>query len=206
MLSWKSGLGAWFTANGHKSLKMQLVVWDLFLTDQLPNFSRGNIGEWVPLDQISTLHSLESAINVDQRHSSTGGALILTLSSDPTSQTAQLTLERANLSDIAAFLVSVLHEAEQTLCSDQVLGGFLFREGVLNIDTVVISNSLHVSVGLSVKTTSIEREYTEGKTGFGSQVDEDHILSTRKGDGNVVAMGFQSCGHDFLWAGCCQRG
>ena len=94
-------------------------------------------------------------------------------------------LQRLDLAHAAAFLVAVAVEGEQALRGHQLLHRLGLREEGLDRDPVVLAHLFDELVGLGMQAAGVEREHPEPSAGFARHVDENHVLGTAEGDGDV---------------------
>lgn len=158
-----NGAGARLAANGDVAQSVQGVVRDLCGADGGPHFRRGDVCQGIVLDEDGFVGSLEGRIGLNDGDGGTSArALVLPLARDPGGQGGELATQRTYLANAAALLVTVLVEGEEALLVDEFGDLCGLREGVLDLDAVVLLYLCVEAVGLGVETARVESEDTEG--------------------------------------------
>lgn len=103
LLVGKDRAGAGLAADGDIATLVQLVGGHIHDAEEVPDLSRGHVGQRVVLDErVLAIHTLEDGVRLNSWHSHAGARrLILALASDPCLQCLQLLAEGLNLADPA---------------------------------------------------------------------------------------------------------
>lgn len=132
---------------------MELVCGDAHHAEEVPDLGTRYIGKRVVFHQRSWSagKSIEYRVDLDDGYSLTGSwGLILTLSSDPSVELSELASQRTNFTYSAAFTMAVFIEREHSLGTDEFHGFLGIREGVFNVDLVMLFNSVEELVGFGI--------------------------------------------------------
>mmetsp|Transcript_26224 Transcript_26224/g.45115 ORF Transcript_26224/g.45115 Transcript_26224/m.45115 type:complete len:310 (-) Transcript_26224:173-1102(-) len=197
VLRWEHRLRARLAPDAHKPALVQRVVRNLEHADGIPNVVAGRVGQRVVLNQVAAVLALEGGVELHDRD---GGArsrrLVLALARDPRLQRRKVLPQRLDLADAAALVVAIFVEREHALFADQFLDGGSLREGILDVNAVVLLNLIEELIRLRMQASGVQAEDSEGKSRLLCVFDQNHIFCTAETNRDLVSESLKSVRND----------